>query len=109
MMAPSHPPLEAQTFQQRAQIVETDRRIRGPAKKPLKRLGGAHQNIVPRLRGAADVGFFARHPGQNPLLQQAEVDFHGRGDRDGLTVLEPRAEAPLHDGLDSLLIQSQTD
>ena len=47
-MTALHPLVESQAFQQGAQIVKTDRRIRGPAEKLAESLGDAHRDIVAR-------------------------------------------------------------
>src|SRR5260370_4508848 len=43
------------------------------------------------------------------MLEQAEMDFNLRSDRDGLAVLEAGVKAPLVHRFDRLLVEAQSD
>ena len=56
------------------------------------------------------VGISAGECGDRDVgLEQAEVDFYVGGDRDGTTVFEAWAEAPLHDGFDGLFVETEAE
>src|SRR5580692_11758250 len=48
-------------------------------------------------------------PARRPALQEAEIDFDGRGHRHGRSILHAGAELPLSDGFRGFLIQTESE